>query len=75
MWEMLLLLQMLVTKRVCYELNGETGKIDFVGKEKMAQLLEKHPEWKSAYLTKTVRKRSIPSSICKRCVASSRKNK
>ena len=21
----------LVTKRVCYELNGETGKIDFVG--------------------------------------------
>lgn len=30
----------LVTKRVCYELNGETGKIDFVGKEKMAQLLE-----------------------------------
>ena len=42
----------LVTKRVCYELNGETGKIDFVGKEKMAQLLEKHPEWKKAYLTK-----------------------
>lgn len=33
-------------------LNGETGKIDFVGKEKMAQLLEKHPEWKKAYLTK-----------------------
>ena len=31
----------LVTKRVCYELNGETGKIDFVGKEKMAQLLGK----------------------------------
>ena len=42
----------LVTKRVCYELNGETGKIDFVGREKMAQLLEKHPEWKKAYLTK-----------------------
>ena len=42
----------LVTKRVCYELNGETGKIDFVGKEKMAQLLEKHPDWKKAYLTK-----------------------
>jgi len=42
----------LVTKRVCYELNGETGKIDFVGREKMAQLLEKHPDWKKAYLTK-----------------------
>ena len=28
-------------------LNGETGKIDFVGKEKMAQLLEKHPNGKS----------------------------
>ena len=43
----------LVTKRVCYELNGETGKIDFVGREKMAQLLGKNiPEWKKAYLTK-----------------------
>lgn len=25
----------LVTKRVCYELNGETGKVDFLGKDKM----------------------------------------
>ena len=44
---MLLLLQV-------WLLNGSamSGKIDFVGKEKMAQLLEKHPEWKKAYLTK-----------------------
>ena len=40
----------LVTKRVCYELNGETGKIEFLGKEKMLQLLQKHPELKEAYL-------------------------
>lgn len=40
----------LVTKRVCYELNGETGKIDFLGKDKMLELLEKHPEWKEDYL-------------------------
>lgn len=65
----------LVTKRVCYELNGETGKIDFVGREKMAQLLENIRNGKKPTLQKTVRKRSIPSSICKCCVVSSRKNK
>ena len=40
----------LVTKRVCYELNGETGKVDFLGKDKMLQLLENYPELKQAYL-------------------------
>jgi hypothetical protein len=40
----------LVTKRVCYELNGETGKIEFLGKDKMVRLLDKYPEWKQAYL-------------------------
>lgn len=40
----------LVTKRVCYELNGETGKIEFLGKDKMLQILDKYPEWKQAYL-------------------------
>lgn len=38
----------LVTKRVCYELNGETGKIEFLGKDKMLQILDKYPEWKQA---------------------------
>lgn len=40
----------LVTKRVCYVLNGETGKIEFLGKDKMLELLEQYPEWKQAYL-------------------------
>lgn len=40
----------LVTKRVCYELNGETGKTEFVGKAKMLQILEKHPKLREAYL-------------------------
>lgn len=40
----------LVTKRVCYELDVATGKIEFLDKEKMLQLLDKHPEWKEAYL-------------------------
>lgn len=40
----------LVTKRVCYELNGETGKIEFLGKDKMVRLLDKYPEWKQTYL-------------------------
>lgn len=39
----------LVTKRVCYELNGETGKVEFVNQEKMLQLLEKYPEMRKAY--------------------------
>lgn len=42
----------LVTKRVCYELNGETGKIEFLGKEKMLQILDKYPEWKQDYQQK-----------------------
>ena len=40
----------MVTKRVCYELNGETGKVDFLGKDKMLQLLKNYPELKQAYL-------------------------
>ncbi len=40
----------LVSKRVCYELNGETGKIEFVDRNRMLQLLEPHPEWKESYL-------------------------
>ncbi len=40
----------LVTKRVCYVLNGETGKVDFLGKDKMSQLLKNDPELKQAYL-------------------------
>lgn len=40
----------LVTKRVCYELNGETGKVEFLGKDKMLQLLKKYPDLKQAYL-------------------------
>ena len=39
----------LVTKRVCYELNGETGKIEFLDKNKMVELLKKSPELKKAY--------------------------
>ena len=40
----------LVTKRVCYELNAETGKIEFLDKNKMVELLKKSPELKKAYL-------------------------
>lgn len=40
----------LVTKRVCYVLNGETGKITFLGKDQLLPLLENHPELKEAYL-------------------------
>lgn len=34
----------LVTARVFYEINPETGRAEFVGKDKMMKLLEGHPE-------------------------------
>ncbi|MEG1562769.1 MAG: DUF6563 family protein [Bacteroides sp.] len=39
-----------VKKRVYYEIDGTTGKVDFVGKEKMSALLSNQPEWKEDYL-------------------------
>lgn len=35
----------LANARVYYELDPTTGKSDFVGKERMEQLLQSHPEW------------------------------
>lgn len=40
----------LVSKRVYYEIDAATGRVDFVGKERMCALLESYPEWKEAYL-------------------------
>lgn len=40
----------LVSKRVYYEIDAATGKIDFVGKDRMCTLLDPYPEWKEAYL-------------------------
>lgn len=40
----------LVTKRVYYEIDSSTGKVDFVGKDRMCTLLEPYPNLKEAYL-------------------------
>ena len=40
----------LVNARVYYELNPETGKVEFVGKDKMLQLLKNEPELLNAFL-------------------------
>lgn len=40
----------LVSKRVYYEIDATTGKIDFVGRDRMCALLDSYPEWKEAYL-------------------------
>lgn len=40
----------LVSKRVYYEIDAATGKINFVGKDKMLLLLADYPKWKSEYL-------------------------
>ena len=39
-----------VNARVYYELNPETGKVEFVGKDKMIQLLKNEPELLNAFL-------------------------
>ncbi|MDR0892891.1 MAG: hypothetical protein LBN24_09790 [Mediterranea sp.] len=40
----------LVNKRVCYELDSSTGKVEFLSKEKMLRLLDNHPDEKAQYL-------------------------
>lgn len=40
----------LISKRVYYEIDPETNKVGFVGKERMEELLGGHPDWKAAYL-------------------------
>lgn len=40
----------LISKRVYYEIDPETNKVGFVGKERMGELLGGHPDWKAAYL-------------------------
>lgn len=39
----------LIFKRVFYEIDPETGRIDFVDKDRMLSLLSKHPDWQKAY--------------------------
>ncbi|NDV63869.1 DUF6563 family protein [Bacteroides sp. 224] len=39
------------TSRVYYEIDPTTGRVEFVGKEKMEQLLKKHPELLKNYLS------------------------
>ncbi|MDR1004556.1 MAG: hypothetical protein LBL97_06090 [Prevotellaceae bacterium] len=39
----------LVNARVYYEIDPETGKVEFVGKEKMLELLADHPQLREAY--------------------------
>lgn len=43
----------LVNARVYYELNVETGKSEFVGRDKMLQLLEKHPVLRAGFERET----------------------
>lgn len=40
----------LVNARVYYELNPETGKVEFVGKEKMMELLKNEPELLESFM-------------------------
>ena len=43
----------LVTKRVCYELDTVTGRVDFVDANKMSALLAPYPDLLEAYVNET----------------------
>ena len=43
----------LVNKRVFYELNPDTGRSSFVGRERMRQLLAGHPQWLAEFEQET----------------------
>ena len=40
----------LIFKRVYYEIDSYTGKVDFVGKDKMKALLSERPDWLKEYI-------------------------
>ena len=49
----------LVNARVYYELNPETGKVEFVGKDKMQQLLQNEPGLLEAFLEEESEKAEV----------------
>ena len=50
----------LIAHRVYYEINGESGRVSFVDKDKMRSLLEKHPDWYAEFLkTNCIEARSV----------------
>lgn len=49
----------LVNARVYYELNPETGKVEFVGKDKMQQLLQNDPGLLEAFLEEESEKAEV----------------
>lgn len=40
----------LISDRVYYEIDAQTGRVDFVGKDKLLFLLDDYPDWKEEYL-------------------------
>lgn len=49
----------LVNERVYYELNPATGKVEFVGKDKMLLILEHEPELREAFLQESSEKAAV----------------
>lgn len=54
----------LVFARVYYELNLETGRSEFVGREKMLELLADYPELKEALKKKRTNRQRLSENTC-----------
>lgn len=60
----------LVYARVCYELNPETGKSEFVGRERMMQLLDGYPELRAEFEKETSESAEVMGKYLKQlCMA------
>ncbi|MBP6065455.1 DUF6563 family protein [Bacteroides sp.] len=58
-----------VSKRVYYEIDGITGRVDFVGKEKMLHLLTRYPALKEAYIEENSESAEVTGNYLRQLIA------
>ncbi len=58
-----------LSQRVYYEIDAETGEVTFVGKEKMCELLAGYPELKEAYLKENNQEAKVTEQYLKELCA------
>ena len=58
-----------VSKRVYYEIDGITGRVDFVGKEKMLHLLTRYPALKEAYIEESSESAEVTGNYLRQLIA------
>ena len=58
-----------VSKRVYYEIDGITSRVDFVGKEKMLHLLTRYPALKEAYIEENSESAEVTGNYLRQLIA------